>query len=127
LCAQETATVAALKSTQEQASRDAGLADAGRAYQDEIFGAPDEVQGAELPDDPGFNAWLAVERESGQRPFLGHAGVLDPALDTALDLVLVLRAKQDDEQFVIIRFRPYRLLYLVGQDLAELVQLEVAQ
>ncbi len=73
------------------------FADAGRAYQDEIFGAPDEVQCAELPDDPGFNARLAVERESGQRPFFGHARMLDPALDAALDLVLVLRAKQDNE------------------------------
>jgi hypothetical protein len=36
-------------------------------------------------------------------------------------LVLVLRAKQDNEQFVIVRLRLHRLLHLVGQDLAELV------
>ena len=121
MCAQETTTVAALKSTQEQAGRDASFTHTGRAYQDEILGAADEVQCAELANDPGLDARLAIEWESGQRPFLGHACVPDPALDAALDLFLVLRTEQADEQFLIARLRLHRLLDLVGQDLAELV------
>ena len=90
---QEAATVAALDRAQEQAGRYPGLANAGRAYQDEILGATDEIQSAQLANHPGLDAGLAIEREGGQRPFLGHARMLDATADAALDLVLVLRTK----------------------------------
>src|ERR1017187_3037235 len=84
-------------------------------------GARDDVQWAELADAPGVEARLAIEGESGQRPFLGHARVPDPTLDAALNLVLVLRTEYGDEQIFIARLRLHRLLDLVGQDLLELV------
>jgi len=61
-----------------------GLADAGRAEQDDVLGALDEAQAGELPDLLAVDRGLEVEVELIEALDPGQPGQLEAALDAAL-------------------------------------------
>ncbi len=84
------AAVAVLQRLEQQAGGESGLADAGRADEDDVLGLGDEVELGEGADLPLGDAGLALEGEGLERPLLGQAGVLDAPGERALLAVLPL-------------------------------------
>jgi len=94
----EEATVAGLEGAQQDGAGEAGLADAGGSDEDDVLGAAEKAELAELQEHGLADAGLAVPREGVEGPALGQTGASDAVLGEALLLVLVLLAQQAGEE-----------------------------
>ena len=119
--------MAALHGAEQDGTGQSGLADACVADEDEVCGAPDEVEFVELFDLSLADAGLLFPREGLQRPALWQVGAVDAVLEKALLLALVLPAQDARDKFGVARLPLFGAFELVADNFPKSSEFEVLE
>src|SRR5690606_11581184 len=118
----EGAPIAVLQGLEEQPRCQTRLTHAGRADEDDVLGAVDEVEAGERADLTAGDARLPLEGKSLERPLFGQPRSSDPPSERRLLLGVPLGAHESEYEVLVrglLFVGPLQLLFEDLEDLPE--------